>query len=134
MTFQTIRRSTTHGSSIMGKAQRVLFVVGGLLFAGCVALVFWLRWESGPTLSGIVQLDGKLLATGSIALVTIEGTQGPGGGGGISEGRYENKRGLQPGKYRVEIRGTTTLSRPVRNSTIPSELVNEEVSIIPARF
>src|SRR5688500_19862257 len=39
---------------------------------------------------------------GSIAWIPIEGTPGPGGGAGISsEGKYEIKRGLRPGKYRV---------------------------------
>ena len=55
-------------------------------------------------------------------------------GGGISDGKYEIKRGLQPGKYRVEIRSTITLGRQVRNPTIPSELVDEEVSLIPEKY
>jgi hypothetical protein len=71
---------------------------------------------------------------GSIALAPTDGTPGPGGGGVISEGKYEIKRGLQPGKYRVEIRSTIALSRPVRNATIPSEIVKEEVSVIPEEY
>jgi hypothetical protein len=110
-------------------------VAGGLLLLGCIAAVVWLRWESGPTLRGTVQLDGKLLAKGSIALAPIDGTPGPGGGGSISDGKYEIKRGLQPGKYRVEIRGTIALpNRKVRNAPIPSELVDEEVSVIPEKY
>lgn len=118
----------------MKDARWAWFVAGGLLFLGCVALVVWLRWESGPTLTGTVQWKGQLLPKGSIALAPIDGTPGPGGGGSISEGKYEIKRGLQPGKYRVEIRSTITLDRQVRNATIPSELVNEEVSVIPEQY
>jgi hypothetical protein len=109
-------------------------LAGGLLILGCVALALWLRLESGPTLTGTVRLDGQLLSRGSIALAPIEGTPGPGGGGGINEGKYEIQRGLQPGKYRVEIRSPVTLSRQVRNPTIPSELVNEETSLIPEQY
>ena len=61
----------------------------------------------------------------------------PGAGrrGGISsEGKYEIKRGLRPGKYRVEIRSTRTLPRKVLNPTIPAELVDEEVSVIPEQY
>jgi hypothetical protein len=80
-------------------------------------------------------LDGQLLANGSIALQPIDGTPGPGGGGGITnEGKYEIKRGLRPGKYRVEIRSTRTLPRKVLNPTIPSELVDEEVAVIPQQY
>ena len=81
-------------------------------------------------------MDGKLLTKGSIALAPIDGTPGPGGGGSIDkDGKYEIKRGLRPGRYRVEIRSTTTLNRhQVRNPTIPSELVDEEVSVIPEQY
>ena len=67
---------------------------------GCVALVLWFLRESEPSVTGTVRLNGEALATGSIAWIPIEGTPGPGGGGGISgEGKYEIKRGLRPGKY-----------------------------------
>ncbi len=107
---------------------------GGLLLLGCVALVLWFLRESEPTVTGTVRLDGQLLPKGSIALQPIDGTPGPGGGGGINEGKYEIKRGLQPGRYRVEIRSTITINRPVRNPTIPSELVDEEVSVIQEKY
>ena len=108
---------------------------GGLLLLGCVALVVWLRWESEPTAAGTVRLDNKPLTTGSIAWIPIEGTEGPGGGAGIEkDGKYEIKQGLRPGKYRVEIRSTITINRPVRNAVIPSELVDEEVSVIPEQY
>ena len=118
----------------MRDARWVWLVAGGLLILGGVALVLWLRWESEPTLTGTVQLDGELLSKGSIALAPFAGTPGPGGGGGISDGKYEIKRGLQPGRYRVEIRSTRTLPRKVLNPTIPSELVDEEVSVIPEQY
>jgi hypothetical protein len=115
-------------------ARRVWLVAGGLLVLGCVALAIWFTRESEPTLTGTVRLDGQLLPKGSIALAPKDGTPGPGGGGGINEGKYEIKRGLQPGKYRVEIRSTTTIKRQVVNPTIPSELVDEEVSVIPEQY
>jgi hypothetical protein len=81
-------------------------------------------------------LDNELLTTGSIAWIPIDGTPGPGGGGAINnEGKYEIKRGLRPGRYRVEIRSTRTLpGRQVLNPTIPTELVDEEVSVIPEQY
>ena len=118
----------------MKDARRFWLVAGGLLVLGCVALGLWFTWESEPTLTGTVRLDGQLLPKGSIALAPTDGTPGPGGGGGINEGKYEIKRGLQPGKYRVEIRSTITIKRPVRNPTIPSEIIDEEVSVIPAQY
>ena len=120
----------------MRDARRVWLAAGGLLVLGCVALVVWFLRESEPSVTGTVRLDNEPLTTGSIAWIPIEGTPGPGGGGGIStEGKYEIKRGLRPGKYRVEIRSTRTLpGRKVLNPTIPSELVDEEVSVIPDRY
>ena len=117
----------------MRDARRV-WLAGGLLLLACVALVLWFRQESEPTVTGTVRWDGQLLAKGSIALQPIDGTPGPGGGGGINEGKYEINQGLQPGKYRVEIRSSTTIKRQVRNPTIPSELVDEEVSVIPEQY
>jgi hypothetical protein len=117
-------------------ARRVWLAGGGLLVLGCVALVFWLLRDSGPTVTGTVWLDKEPLPTGSIAWIPIEGTPGPGGGAGINnEGKYEIRRGLRPGRYRVEIRSTRTLpGRKVLNPTIPTELVDEEVSVIPEQF
>jgi hypothetical protein len=116
-------------------ARWVWLAAGGLLVLGCVALVLWFHRESEPTATGTVRLDKKPLPTGSIAWIPIEGTPGPGGGGGINnEGKYEIKRGLRPGRYRVEIRSTRTLPRKVLNPTIPSELVDEEVSVIPEQY
>jgi hypothetical protein len=119
----------------MRDARWVWLAAGGSLVLGCVALAVWFLRESGPTVTGTVRLDGELLTKGSIAWIPIEGTQGPGGGGGINnEGKYEIKRGLRPGRYRVEIRSTRTLPRKVLNPTIPSELVDEEVSVIPEQY
>jgi hypothetical protein len=120
----------------MSNSRRVWLAGGGLLVLGCVALVFWFLRDSEPTVTGTVRLDNEPLATGSIAWIPIEGTPGPGGGGGInSEGKYEIKRGLRPGRYRVEIRSTRTLpGHQVLNPTIPTELVDEEVSVIPEQY
>lgn len=119
----------------MRDARWVWLGAGTLLVVGCAALAVWFRHESEPTLTGVVRLDDKLLSKGSIALAPVDGTPGPGGGGGIDkDGKYEIRRGLQPGKYRVEIRSSITLSRQIRNPTIPSELVDEEVSAIPEEY
>ena len=120
----------------MRNARRVWLAAGGLLVLGCVALAVWFLRDSEPTVTGTVRLDNEPLPRGSIAWIPIEGTPGPGGGGGIStEGKYEIQRGLRPGRYRVEIRSTRTLpGRKVMNPTIPTERVDEEVSVIPERY
>lgn len=119
----------------MRDARRVWLAAGGLLVLGCVALALWFFRESEPTITGTVRLDNKTLTTGSIAWIPIKGTPGPGGGGGINtEGKYEIKQGLRPGRYLVEIRSTRTLARPVLNTIIPSEVVDEEVAVIPEKY
>ena len=119
----------------MRNARQVWLAAGGLLVLSGVALAAWHLRGAEPTVTGTVRLDNEPLTTGSIAWIPIEGTPGPGGGGGISsEGKYEIYRGLRPGKYRVEIRSTRTLSRKVVNPTIPADMVYEEVSVIPEQF
>ena len=119
----------------MRSARRIWLAAGGLLVLGCVALAVWFLRDSKPTITGTVWLDNEPLPRGSIAWIPIEGTPGPGGGGEINnEGKYE-LRGLRPGRYRVEIRSTRTLpGRQVMNPTIPTELVDEEVSVIPEQY
>jgi hypothetical protein len=112
-------------------ARRIWLATGGLLVLGCVALVLWFLQGSEPTATGTVQLDGQLLPRGSVALIPIYGTPGPGGGSGIDKGgNYEITQGLRAGNYRVEIRSTITLERKVLDPTIPTALVNEEVEVI----
>ena len=120
----------------MRNARRVWLAAGGLLVLGPVALALGFLRKAEPTVTGTVRLDNEPLPAGSIAWIPIEGTPGPGGGGGINnKGKYEVQRGLRPGKYRVEIRSTRTLpGRKVLNPTIPSELVDEEVAVIPEQF
>ena len=119
----------------MRNTRRVCLAAGGLLVLACAALVLWFLREAEPTATGTVRLDNETLTTGSIAWIPIEGTPGPGGGAVISsEGKYEINRGLRPGKYRVEIRSTRTLARKVLNPTIPADLVDEEVSVIPEQY
>jgi hypothetical protein len=116
-------------------ARRVWLIAGGLLVLGGVALAVSLLRETEPTVTGTVRLNDETLTTGSIAWIPIEGTPGPGGGGGINkDGKYEIKQGLRPGKYRVEIRSSRTLPRKVVNPTIPADLVDEEVSVIPDEY
>jgi hypothetical protein len=108
---------------------------GGLLLLGCLLVVLWLRGGSEPRVTGTVLLDGQPLDNGKIELIPLKGTPGPGGGGGINEkGEYEIKRGLRPGKYRVEIRSTRTLPRKVPNPFVPYELVDEEAPVIPEEY
>ena len=119
----------------MRDARWVWLAGGGLLVLGCVALVFWFLRDSEPRVTGTVRFDSMPLHVGSIAWIPIEGTPGPGGGGGINnEGKYEIKQGLRPGSYRVEIRSTRILERKVLNPTVPAELVDEEVSLIPEQY
>jgi len=117
-------------------ARRVWFAAGGLLVLGCAALALWFYRGADPSVTGTVRLDHEPITTGSIAWIPIDGTPGPGGGGGISsDGTYEIKRGLRPGKYRVEIRSSRTLpGKKVVNPTIPADLVDEEVSVIAERY
>jgi hypothetical protein len=118
----------------MRNARWAWLAAGGLLVLGCLLLVLWLRGTE-PTVTGTVWLEGKSLDNGSIDLIPIDGTPGPGGGGGINkEGKYEIKRGLRAGRYRVEIRSIRTLDRLVPNAMVPPMLVNEEVPIIPEKY
>ena len=119
----------------MSNARRIWLAAAGLLVLAGVGLAFGFLRETEPTVTGMVRLDNQPLTSGSIAWIPIEGTPGPGGGSGInSDGKYEIKRGLHPGKYRVEIRSSITLSRKVVNPTIPADLVDEEVSVVPERY
>src|SRR5207249_1806158 len=82
------------GVSTVRNARRVWLAAGGLLVLSGVALAAWHLREAEPTVTGTVRLDNEPLTTGSIAWIPIEGTPGPGGGGGInSEGKYEINRG-----------------------------------------
>jgi hypothetical protein len=116
-------------------ARRVWLAAGGLLVLAVVVLAVLFLRETEPTITGTVRLNNEPLSTGSIAWIPIEGTPGPGGGGGINkDGKYEIKQGLRPGKYRVEIRSSITLNRKVVNPTIPADVVDEEVSVIPDKY
>jgi hypothetical protein len=117
----------------MRNARWAWLAAGGLLLLGCLVLVLWVR-GSAPTVTGTVRLDGQLLPTGVIALIPVDGTPGPGGGGEIKEGKYAIKKGLRAGRYRVEIRSTRRLDRQVPNFMVPPVLVDEEVSVIPEEY
>lgn len=119
----------------MRNARWAWLAAGGLVFLACVALVLWFLRGSEPTVTGTVRLDGQLLLRGSIALIPIDGTPGPGGGARINrEGKYEIKQGLRPGRYQVEIRSTITTDRLVKNPAMPAELLPEEVAVIPEEY
>src|SRR5437879_2240436 len=83
------------------------FAVGLLLLAGLLLLSAGFR--SGPTVTGIVRLDGQPLPKGWIRFVPDEGTTGPDGGAAIRQGKYSIPKGLMVGKYNVEIKGMRIL-------------------------
>src|SRR5262249_38854954 len=76
---------------------------GLMLIAAGVWFVSWMSAKSGPTVSGVVRLDGDTLEKGAIRFVPVEGTAGSDGGAVIREGKYNIAKVLKVGKYRVEI-------------------------------
>jgi hypothetical protein len=109
---------------------------GGFLLLG--SLMLW-QWMSEPTVTGTVTLDGQLLQRGSVTLIPVNDkgdSEGPGALGRINtQGNYEIKQGLRAGKYRIEIQSARTISgKKVRNPTIPSHFVEEEVSVVPEEY
>ena len=83
--------------------QARFLLVGGLV---------WMSTLSGcgegsgrQAAEGIVTLDGNPLPNGVISFRPAEGNQAPGSGGVVIDGRFEVtvEKGLQPGKYTVDI-------------------------------
>jgi hypothetical protein len=105
--------------------------IGLLLLAGVLLVIAAL--PSGPTVTGIVRLDGQPMPTGRIKFVPLPGTQGPDAGATIEEGKYRIEKGLTGGEYRVEIQGTRKTTRRV-NAPFPGELVPDEVPLVAAEY
>jgi hypothetical protein len=104
---------------------------GLLLLSGCA--------KSEPTVTGIVRLDGELLARGWISFVPVDDgdkaatDRGPGGGATIGEGRYQIEKGLMAGKYRIEIQGVREV--PGKHMIDPfGAAVTKEVNVVPPEF
>jgi hypothetical protein len=112
--------------------------VGLLLLAGL--LVVFGGMKSGPTVTGIVKVDGDPLAKGSIAFVPVDDKgaiasgRGRSSGATIEEGTYRIDKDLRVGRYRVEIQGIHKTTKKVPNPLIPDELVFEEVAVVPPKY
>jgi hypothetical protein len=87
--------------------------------------------------SGTVQLDGQLIEEGSIQFIPVDGTNGPGAGGIIKNGRYRITRdkGVVVGRNRVELRAFRKASRMVADPTgKPGTRTEERVQAFPPDF
>ncbi|HLA85800.1 MAG TPA: hypothetical protein VJL29_13500 [Thermoguttaceae bacterium] len=87
------------------------------------------------SIEGVVTLDGRPLAEGSIQLLPREGTRGPSAGALIKDGRFsiDASKGAFAGTFRVEI----TAMRQGKQVRIDPEtggkyLLNEQY--LPARY
>src|SRR5262245_53633456 len=91
------------------------FAAGLLLLAGLLWLLVGIK--SGPTVTGVVQVDGEPLERGSISFVPVDDKgaiahgRGPVGGASIVEGTYRLEEGLTVGRYRIEIQGIRNTGR-----------------------
>src|SRR5438105_1822233 len=105
--------------------------LGLLLLAG--VLLVLAAWSSGPTVTGLVRLDGQPMPTGRIKFVPLPGTPGPDAGTTIEEWKYRIEKGLTAGEYRVEIQGTRKTTRRV-HPPFPGDLVPDEVPLVAADY
>jgi hypothetical protein len=112
--------------------------VGLLLLAGLLWLFGGVK--SGPTVTGTVKVDGKLLDKGSIDFIPVDDKgaiadgRGPGGGENIKEGRYRIEKGLTVGRYWIKIQGTKITPKRVPDPLVPSNLVQEEAAVVPLKY
>src|SRR5947209_7208985 len=116
----------------LGRAPLLGWGAAGLLVLCGVLLVF-AGVPSGPTVTGIVRLEGQPLPTGRIKFVPLPGTPGPDAGATIEEGKYRIEKGLMAGEYRVEIQGTRKIPRLV-HAPFPGQLVPDEVPVVAADY
>lgn len=98
---------------------------GLLLYSGCA--------PSEPTVTGVVYVDGQPLASGSISLVPIDETKGPGGGATIVEGKYQIDKGLMVGRYRIEIQGVREEPGKKMHAQFGG-FVPKEVAVVPSKY
>ena len=96
------------------------------LFLGC--------GDGLKEVTGTVNLDGQPLPSGNIRFFALDGTTGPSNGEKIENGAYTlpKKKGLVPGRYRVEIRAyrpsQDNISDPGEDPVYPPE------QYLPARY
>jgi hypothetical protein len=104
---------------------------GLLLLSGCT--------KSEPTVTGVVRVEGELLARGSISFVPVDGKdkvagdRGPGGGATIGEGKYSIEKGLTVGKYRIEIQGVRQEPGKKMLDAFGSD-VTKELAVVPTQY
>jgi hypothetical protein len=79
-------RSACRRSPILG-----WLALGLLLLFGLLLLAMGLK--SGPTVEGMILLDGQPLPKGSIRLVPVEGTSGSDTGSPIHRGKFSDTKG-----------------------------------------
>lgn len=85
-------------------------------------------------IKGMVRLDGKPLATGTISFTPTEANPGPSSGGTIVDGEYvvPESQGAAIGTNKVRIRSTQPTGR--KTMLRPGEMIDEWKQIIPPRY
>jgi hypothetical protein len=83
---------------------------------------------------GMVRLDGKPLATGTISFTPTEANPGPSSGGTIADGEYvvPRSQGVAIGTNTVRIRSTQPTGR--KTMLRPGEMIDEWKQIIPPKY
>jgi hypothetical protein len=88
--------------------------------------------------SGRVTFNGKVVESGTITFVPLDGTKGPSAGAVISDGKYDVPQGhgvLAGGRYRVEIESLVKSNRkghnPFKPDGAPAQLYD---NIIPPKY
>jgi hypothetical protein len=110
-----------------------------LLVAGLIVVWFCTLGCSGDRaeVSGTVKLNGKLIEEGAITFIPVEGTQGPGTGAVIRDGKYHipADKGVTPGKNRVELRAFISTGHKIKDPTAsPGATTDERVQAFPAEY
>jgi hypothetical protein len=112
----------------------LLALFAACLLLLCVLLLVAAGVRSGPTVTGVVRLDGELVPTGWIKFVPIAGTPGPDAGAAIEEGQYQIDKNLREGEYRVEIQATQTMPQTVFDPAGPGARVHNQKLLVPPEF
>jgi hypothetical protein len=83
--------------------------------------------------SGTVKVDGRPLERGVITFIPVEGTQGPGAGGEITDGEFalDQAAGAVVGTNRIEIRGFRKTGRKIN---VMGSTIDEEIQAVPAEY
>jgi hypothetical protein len=117
------------------KARKLRWLAVTLLaLGGCLLLAFF-GWSREPSVSGTVSVDGEPLLMGSITLIPINGTPGPGGGSAIEEGEWRIEKGLRPGgEYRVKIQGVRPSPKPAFDPLVPALPIPDAEQVVPPEY